>query len=184
VKENHTNFKKNQRITEKDVIEYVLQRFEDVKHSNKIQDLVKFQMLNKYMLMAHDQTKLKRLGNIVASYKKSPFSELLQEYEKCLKNAMKREPTIKTHTNVIMHIFGYFSKNLSQNEKQLFFRLSEEFRKNKISIGSILLEINLITCRFDSMYLASQTYILLYSNVQSRMLFQPINKNNISEEFI
>jgi len=183
VKDNHTDIeKKSQKITENDVIEYVLQRFEDVKRSNKIQDLVKFQTLNKYMLMAHDQTKSKKLGRIVASYKKIPFSELLQEYEEYLKNVMKKEPTIKTHTNVIMHIFGYFSKNLSQNEKQLFFRLAEIFRKNEMTIGEILLEINLITYRFDNMYLASQTYILLYSNVQSRMLFQPIDKNYMSGE--
>ncbi|HSB83388.1 MAG TPA: YbgA family protein [Nitrosarchaeum sp.] len=179
MKDNHANFEKRNQIKEKDVIEYVLQRFDDAKCSNKIQNLVKFQTLNKYMLMAHDQTMLKKLGNIVASYKKIPFLELWEEYEKCLKNTMKKEPTIKTHTNVIMHIFGYFSNSLSQNEKQLFFRLIEEFRNNRISIGGILLEINLITYRFDNMYLASQTYILLYSDVQSRIIFQPTNKNNI-----
>jgi uncharacterized protein YbgA (DUF1722 family) len=58
------------KISEKDIIEYVCQRFEDIKKSNKIKDLVAFQASNKYMVMAHDQTELKNLGNIVASYKK------------------------------------------------------------------------------------------------------------------
>ena len=40
------------------------------------------------MIMAHDQIELKILGNIVASYKKISFSEILIEYENHLKNAM------------------------------------------------------------------------------------------------
>lgn len=182
MKEDHTNFeRKNQKMTENDVIEYVLERFDDVKRSNKIQEIVKFQTLNKYMLMAHDQTELKNLGNIIASYKKIPFSDLLQEYENHLKNAMKKEPTIKTHTNVIMHIFGYFSKHLNQNEKQSFSKLFEQFKENKITVGEIILEINRIMYRFDNTYLTSQTYVLLYSDIKSRALFQKFSNLDISE---
>jgi len=178
VKENNTNLgNNNQKITEKDVTEYVLQRFDDVKCANKIQDVIKFQTINKYMLMAHDQIELKNLGNIVASYKKIPFSDLLQEYENHLKNAMWKKPTIKTHTNVIMHIFGYFSKDLNQNEKQKFFHMLEQFKENKINLGKMLADINSIAYKFDRTYLASQTYFLLYSDVQPIILFQPLNQN-------
>jgi len=60
-----------QTISEDNVREYVFERFDDVKKSNKIKTLVIFQAMNKYMIMAHDQTELKILGNIVASYKKN-----------------------------------------------------------------------------------------------------------------
>ncbi len=56
-------------ISENNVREYVFERFEDVKNSNKIKNLVSFQAMNKYMIMAHDQVELKILGNIVASNK-------------------------------------------------------------------------------------------------------------------
>lgn len=173
MKKNQTDWdNKNYKITEKDATEYVFQRFQDVKHSNKIKNLVVFQASNKYMIMAHDQIELKNLGNIVANYKKMPFSDIVKEYEDHLKIAMIRVPTVKTHTNVIMHIFGYFSKYLSQNEKQMFFELLEQFRENKITIGKILLEISHIAYHFENTYLTSQTYFLLYSDVQPRIYFR------------
>jgi len=179
VRDNNTQFPdRNYKISENDVIEYVLQRFQEVKHSNKIKNLVTFQAANKYMIMAHDQVELKNLGSIAASYKKIPFSVMLQEYEDHFRTAITKEPTVKTHTNVIMHIFGYFSKNLNHREKQVFFELLEKFRENKITVGKMLSEINPMIFRFDNTYLASQTYFLLYSDVQHRVLFQKSNRKN------
>lgn len=173
---------RNCKISENNVIEYVLQRFQDVKHSNKIKNLVKFQAANKYMIMAHHQAELKNLENIVAGYKKIPFSVMSQEYEDHFRTTMTKKPTVKTHTSVFMHIFGYFSKYLTQNEKQLFFEMLEQFRENKITLGNMLLEISCMIYRFDSTYLTNQTYFLLYSDVQSRGLFQALDKKDVSEE--
>jgi len=170
--------KKINKISEKDVKEFVLERFEDVKKSMKIKDLVAFQSTNKYMIMAHNQKELKILGNIVASNKKIPFLEILVEYEKHLKTSLDKEPTIKTHTNVILHIFGFFSKNFSQMEKEQFFKLLSQFQKNKITIGNILSEINLIIYRFNNTYLASQTYFLLYSDPDKGNIFQILRNTN------
>jgi len=156
---------KDCKISEKDISDYVIQRFEDVKRSNKFKNILAFHTANKFMIMARDQTELKKLGNIVASYKKIPFSEMLLEYENHLKRAMGKNPTIKTHSNAIMHIFGYFLKHLDQNEKSVFLNSLEQFRGGKKTIGEILLEISLITYHFDNTYLASQTYFLLYSDI-------------------
>ncbi len=152
-------------ISEQDVIRYVFERFEDVKQAQKIKNLVDFQAMNKYMLMSHDQEELKKLGNIVAKYKKIPFSDILEYYELHLKNALENQPTIKKHSNVIMHIFGYFSKEFNTNEREKFLDLFEKYREEKITLGEILSEINPIIFRFNNTYLASQTYFLLYSNV-------------------
>jgi len=165
-----------QRLPEKDVKDYVFNRFEDVKNSKKIKNLVSFQAMNKYMIMAHDQNELKILGNIVASYKKITLSEIFTEYEKHLKISFEKSPTIKSHINVIMHIFGYFSKNFSQFEKEQFVKLLNDFREDKIQIGSVLSEINPIIFRFNNTYLSSQTYFLLYSDPQPGNLFQMLSQ--------
>ena len=88
----------------------------------KIKNLVSFQAMNKYMIMAHDQTELKILGNIVASNKKNQFSDSLENYEEHLRKSFQSEATIKKHSNVIMHIFGYFSNKLmtGKNGNSLF----------------------------------------------------------------
>lgn len=165
-------------IPEKEVKGFVLKRFEDVKKSKNIRDLVSFQATNKYMLMAHSQNELKVLGNIAASNKKSPFSEILTEYEKHLIASLNSKPTIKTHSNVIMHIFGFFSRNFNQLEKEQFFKLLKQFQEEKISIGEILAEINQIVYRFNNTYLASQTYFLLYSDPGIGNIFQLLRKNS------
>ncbi len=163
---------KDCKISEKDISDYVMQRLEDVKRSNNFKNILAFHTTNKFMIMAHDQVELKKLGNIIANYRRIPFSELLQEYENHIKLAMGKRPTIKTHSNVIMHIFGYFLKYLDQNEKNIFLNSLEQFREGKKAIGQILLEINPITYRFDNTYLASQTYFLLYSDIDHRTIFQ------------
>ena len=165
-----------QKISQKDIKGYVLDRFEEVKKSNQIKDLVSFQAMNKHMIMAHNQNELKILGNIVASNKKIKFSEILEEYENHLKIALETEPTTKTHSNVILHIFGFFSNDFSQQEKEKFFELLINFKDGKISIGEILCEINPIIYRFNNTYLASQTYFLLYSNQNPGNLFRILKK--------
>ena len=165
-------------ISEKDVKEFVLDKFEDIKKSNKISDLVSFQATNKFMIMSHDQEELKKLGHIVANYKKGQLSEVFAEYEKHLRIALEKEPTTKTHCNVILHVFGFFSKNFSQSEKELFFDLLKQFQEKKITHGRLLSEINPIIYRFDSIYLASQTYFLLYSNQEEGDLFKILAKSN------
>ena len=167
---------KLQTISEGNVVEYVLERFEDVKKSNKIKDLVSFQAMNKYMLMAHNQIELNVLGNIVASYKKVEFSKILFDYEKHLKKSLEDKPTIKKHSNVILHIFGYFSNDFSQQEKEKFFELLTVYKNENLSIGEILAEINPIVYRFNKTYLASQTYFLLYSNPQPGNIFEMLSK--------
>jgi len=167
---------KNQKISEKQIKDYVIKRFEDVKTSNKIKNLVAFQAMNKYMIMSHDQNELKILGNIVASNKKIQFSEILMEYEKHLKKSFEKIPTTKTHSNVIMHIFGYFSKDFTQLEKEQFFELLKQFQEEKITIGNILAKINPIIFRFNNTYLASQTYFLLYSEIDHNNLFGVLMK--------
>lgn len=172
MKRNHETFNtKKQKVSEKQITDYIMERFEDVKTRNKIKNLVLFQATNKYMIMSHDQNELKILGNIVASNKRIHFSEILIEYEKHLKKSFEKEPTIKTHSNVIMHVFGYFSKNFTQLEKEQFFELLKQFQEEKITIGNILSKINPIIFKFNNTYLASQTYFLLYSEPNQNNLF-------------
>ena len=170
----HSSSKK---VTEKDVKEYIFERFEDVKRNKKIRNLVSFHATNKYMIMSHSQIQLKILGNIVASYKKNNFEDIISKYEKHLKEVLEIKPTNKTHCNVIMHIFGYFSSEFNQVEKEKFFELVKEFKESKITIGQILSEINPIVFRFNNTYLASQTYFLLYSDPQPGNIFQMLTKS-------
>lgn len=173
----HSDAEKNRILAEKDIVQFVTDRFSKVKKSKKIMELVEFQATNKYMIMAHNQEKLKTLGNLVASHKNIPLSEILNRYEEHLKVALNKKPTSKSHSNVLMHIFGYFAKNFSQSEKNLFFELLQQFREGQINISKILAEIDPLVYRFNNTYLAKQTYFLLYAHTKPGILFAVLNKD-------
>ena len=161
-------------LTQNEIKQFVIERFEDVKKNKKAKELVEFQARNKFLIMAYNQEQLKILGRIVASYKKIKFSDILNEYEKNLNVCLEYKPTIKTHSNVIMHIFGFFSKEFTSLEKDKFFELLKEYKNRKIKIGDILAEIHPIVFRFNKTYLASQTYFLLYANSEKENIFKAL----------
>ena len=161
-------------LTQNEIKQFVIERFEDVKKNKKAKELVEFQARNKFLIIAYNQEQLKILGLIVASYKKIKFSDILNEYEKNLNMCLEYKPTIKTHSNVIMHIFGFFSKEFTSLEKDKFFELLKEYKNRKIKIGDILAEIHPIVFRFNKTYLASQTYFLLYANPEKGNIFKSL----------
>lgn len=168
----------NQRVSEEEITQYLIERFNDVKTKGKIKNLVSFHSSNKFMIMAHDQEALKKLGNIVASFKKISFGEILSDYEIYLRKSLEKQPTIKKHTNVILHIFGFFSINFNQYEKKIFLELLEKYRTEIISLGKILSEIHPIIFKFNKTYLATQTYFLLYADTKKGTLFESLLNEN------
>ena len=159
-----------------DINTFVKERFMEVKKSNKIKELVSFQATNKFLIMAHSQEQLKTLGRIVASNNKKNLPEILVEYEKYLNLALGISPSVKTHSNVLMHIFGFFSGEFSDLERKKFFELQQNYKKGKITIGATLAEIHPITYRFNKIYLASQSYFLLYANLDEESIFTMLDK--------
>jgi len=87
-------------------------------------------------------------------------------------------PTVKTHSNVLMHIFGFFSNEFLDFEKNKFLELQENYKKGKITIGKILADIHPIIYRFNKIYLTNQTYFLLYANQESENIFKILDKKN------
>ena len=175
-KERGIDNKSYKELALQDIHIFVKTRFTEVKKSKKIKDLVSFQTTNKFLIMAHSQEELKILGRIVASNNKNNLSEVLIEYEEHLNLALECIPTTKTHSNVLMHIFGFFSNEFSILERDKFFELQNDFKNEKITIGEILAKINPTIFRFNKTYLTSQTYFLLYSNPDPRNIFKILKK--------
>ena len=78
--------------------------------------------------------------------------------------------------SVLMHVFGFFSGEFSELEREKFFELQESYKKGKITIGTTLADMHPITYRFNKIYLASQTYFLLYSNQEEESIFKILDK--------
>ena len=160
---NHQNMNSIPEITQADIKQYVLERFEEIKENSSMDDIIKFHSRNKYLLMAYNQEKLKILGNIVANHQKKKIRDLILDYENHLKVILEKTPTVKTHINVLMHIFGFFGKYFNKIQKKEFLDLIKEYREGRITLGRILCLIEPITYQINTTYLVSQTYFLLYA---------------------
>ena len=147
-----------------DIGEFVLERFEEIKVNPKMKNIVKFHTINKYLLMTLSPNDLNKLGNIVANRDEKQIFEIISDYESILRTTLEKTPTIKSHSNTLYHIFGHFSKELTDKEKSSFLVMLEDFRESKISLSKILVYMKNYVAKFDKAYLIRQTYFLFHVN--------------------
>jgi uncharacterized protein YbgA (DUF1722 family) len=137
---------------------FTLASFREVRKSGKISDLTRFQADNKFLLMAYNQKKLRTLGNLAANRDGTAFHQTAMEYENHLRESMEAPARRASNVNVFMHIFGYFSKQLSSNEKQFFFETLQLYRDGRVPFTSALGMLKGWTIRFQDEYLTRQTF--------------------------
>jgi uncharacterized protein YbgA (DUF1722 family)/uncharacterized protein YbbK (DUF523 family) len=143
---------------------FALARFHSVKRTNGIRELVRFHTENKYLLMAYNQRELRVLGNVVANYEKQRLPEVLADYEDHLHKAIENPPKRTSNINVFMHILGYFSDELSKNEKQFFIETLQLYREGRVPFTSALSLVKSWAVRFQNQYLLSQSFFDPYPN--------------------
>ncbi len=132
--------------------------FRKVKLSEKPYNaLLDFHSKNKYLLMAYNQSALKRMGQIVANHEKHEIEAVLETYADEL--GVIYGSTLKPgkNVNMIQHLFGYFKNDLNEEEKRFFARQMELYLKGFVSLQAILLILKTWVVRFDEPYLKNQT---------------------------
>jgi uncharacterized protein YbgA (DUF1722 family)/uncharacterized protein YbbK (DUF523 family) len=141
---------------------FTLAAFRAVKASGAVKDLVWFQAENKLLLMAYSQKELRALGQIVANPDRRPFDQVVADYETHLHAALARPPTCGAHVNVLMHALGYFSYDLSREEKAFFLDELQRYRDGKTPASSPRVVLKSWFARFGQEYLERQTYFAPY----------------------
>ena len=141
---------------------FTLAAFRNIKASRRMRDLVSFQADNKLLLMAYNQTELRALGRIVANPGRKPEEMVFAEYEAHLKKALSKPSRFTSDINVLMHALGYFSKELSHEEKAFFLDSLEQYRNEKVPLSAVLSIIRSWIVRFGEPYLERQRYFEPY----------------------
>lgn len=124
--------------------------------------LVDFHTRNKLSVMAHNQAAYRRLGQLVADAGKNGFPELCANYEAGLMEAMKRHATRKSHSNVLQHLQGYFSKQLSTADRAELCELIEEYRLGLVPLAAALTLIRHHFLHHPNEWALQQTYLEPY----------------------
>jgi uncharacterized protein YbgA (DUF1722 family)/uncharacterized protein YbbK (DUF523 family) len=125
-------------------------------------DLVEFHTEYKYLIYSKSNKSYKILGNIVANHQKLDFDEVLLSYRDEFLKSIAIKGSIKKTYNVLLHIFGYFKKELSKDEKKEILNSLDEFKAGVIPLISVIKSLTLCVARFDNKYLKKQKFLYPY----------------------
>ena len=121
--------------------------------------LVDFHTRHKLLIMSHSPKYYELLGKLVAQIKGIPLPELYEQYETQLMEALRLKTTIKKNVNVLLHVMGYFKKNLSPTEKEELLEIIDEYRKGYVPLIVPVTLLNHYVRKYDQSYLKNQYYL-------------------------
>lgn len=122
-------------------------------------NLVEFHTREKLLLMAHSPKHYREMGCLVASGKQIKPTELYQRYEALLFKALELKGTVSKHTNVLIHIMGYFKKQLTADEKKEVLELIENYRGGHLPLIVPITLMNHFVRKYRQPYLSEQIYL-------------------------
>ena len=121
--------------------------------------LVDFHTRHKLLIMSHSPKHYGLLGKLVAQMKEIPLPEMYERYQTLLMEALRLKTTIKKNANVLLHVMGYFKKNLSPAEKEELLRIVNNYQKGYIPLIVPVTLLNHYLWKYDQNYLKSQYYL-------------------------
>ncbi|SUB64414.1 Uncharacterized conserved protein [Plesiomonas shigelloides] len=124
--------------------------------------LVAFHSRYKLLIMAHSQADYRALGRRVADLDAMPFDELLIAYRDHLMLALSKRPTRKNHSNVLQHIQGYFSRQLSSRQRKELSHLIDRYRRGTQPLLAPLTLLRHYLEEHPDPYLTQQVYFEPY----------------------
>ncbi|MBV4412362.1 DUF1722 domain-containing protein [Enterobacteriaceae bacterium YMB-R22] len=121
--------------------------------------LIAFHSRYKLLLMAHSQPKYRELGPFVAQLHQWPDPQAyFLAYRQRLMDILSYLPDRRNHTNVLMHIQGYFRKQLNARQRKELAQLIERYRQGTQPLLAPMTLLKHYLAEYPDAYLAQQRY--------------------------
>ena len=124
--------------------------------------LLDFHSNHKLTLLAHHQATYRELGKELSDLKSKEMKVFIPAYIEKFMMGMKQKANRKSHTNVLMHIQGYFKEVIDADDKAELKMAIERYRLGQLPliVPITLLKHHLLKNPDD--YLQSQRYLFPY----------------------
>jgi len=109
--------------------------------------------------MAHSPKAYESLGRLVAGAKAVPRAELRERYEAEFMRALGEIAATKRQANVLLHILGYFRKQLDDDSRGELLAVIEDYRRGLVPLIVPITLIRHYVRRFNVAYLRGQIYL-------------------------
>jgi uncharacterized protein YbgA (DUF1722 family)/uncharacterized protein YbbK (DUF523 family) len=129
------------------------------KERKSISRLIAFHTREKFFVLAHSPQHYQRLGRIVAEASRSGPASTWEVYGRIFMEALAVRATAKKHSNVLEHMVGYFSEDLSSEERRELLELIADFRTQLISLIVPVTLVRHYVQKYNVAYLRSQIYL-------------------------
>lgn len=122
-------------------------------------ELVEFHSRHKLLVMSHSTQIYREMGVLVAHGREMGRDNLFRRYEELLMKGLALHATAKKNTNVLMHIMGYFKKELSPAEKAELLETIGQYHDRLVPLLVPLTLLKHYVKKYDQPYLKQQVYL-------------------------
>lgn len=139
---------------------FAFHRWQQLMKAHKsIRALIAFHTSHKLLILAHSVSHYQRLGRMAAQAQRTPIGKAYEIYGRIFMEALAVHATAKKHCNVLEHMVGYFSRQLSAEERKELVELITDFRRELIPLIVPLTLIRHYVKKYGVIYLQEQTYL-------------------------
>ena len=122
-------------------------------------ELIAYHSRYKLLLLAHSQPKYRELGRFVAAiHEWASLDEWFVEYRQRLMDLLSHQATRRNHTNVLMHVQGYFRKQLNARQREELSKLIDSYRQGIQPLPAPVTLLKHYMAEFPDAYLSGQRY--------------------------
>jgi uncharacterized protein YbgA (DUF1722 family)/uncharacterized protein YbbK (DUF523 family) len=138
---------------------FAYHRWQTLTKRKSVRTLIEFHTHHKFLLLAHSERYYRRLGRLVAAATGSSLAESIETYGREFMEALAVHATAKKHSNVLEHMMGYFSKELSNDERKEVTDLIEDFRRQLVPLIVPITLMRHYVKKYRVEYLQNQIYL-------------------------
>ncbi len=121
--------------------------------------IVDFHARHKYLLLTHSRSHYHDLGQLVAKAGDYTPRDLANHYGTLFMDALKSKATVRKHVNVLQHLVGHFSKQLSSIERAELQETIQDYHQNFAPLAVPLTLIKHYVRILAVPYLLEQVYL-------------------------
>lgn len=121
--------------------------------------LMAFHTRYKLLLLSHSQAEYRELGRFVAAMQQwESLDDYAFEYRNRLMQLLAHKATRRNHTNVLMHVQGYFRRQLTSAQRQELAQLIDRYREGLQPLLAPITMLKHYMTEFPDPWLAQQRY--------------------------
>jgi len=121
--------------------------------------LIAFHSRYKLLLLAHSQPQYRELGRFVAAMNTwDSLEAFFIEYRSRLMKLLATQASRRNHTNVLMHVQGYFRQQLSDRQRKELSLLIERYRQGTQPLLAPITLLKHYMAEYPDSYLDNQRY--------------------------